>query len=131
MMHLGGKIEVATKHPLTTRDDLWLADTPGVARVCHAIHADPDGRFSTAERTNAKRPSGAPVDVTEGAAPEAALPASGSRRRGGRRGPRRRPGECRRRGRLRRGPYFSGCSAPFLTVAKKNGAMLGSPLLSE
>ena len=42
LMHLGGKIEVQNKAPVKTRDDLSMAYTPGVARVCRAIHADPD-----------------------------------------------------------------------------------------
>ena len=39
LMHLGGKIEVQPKAPLKTRDDLSMAYTPGVARVCQAIAA--------------------------------------------------------------------------------------------
>ena len=42
LMHLGGKIEIALKAPLKTRDDLSMAYTPGVARVSSAIAADPD-----------------------------------------------------------------------------------------
>jgi malate dehydrogenase (oxaloacetate-decarboxylating) len=42
LMHLGGKIEVQNKVPVKTRDDLSMAYTPGVARVCLAIAADPD-----------------------------------------------------------------------------------------
>ena len=41
LMHLGGKIEIALKAPLKTRDDLSMAYTPGVARVSSAIAADP------------------------------------------------------------------------------------------
>ena len=41
-MHLGGKIEVQNKVPVKTRDDLSMAYTPGVARVCMAINRDPD-----------------------------------------------------------------------------------------
>ena len=41
LMHLGGKVEVHSKIPLRTRADLSMAYTPGVARVCMAIHADP------------------------------------------------------------------------------------------
>src|SRR5215218_7399226 len=37
LLHLGGKLEVASKVPLRTRDDLSMAYTPGVARVCPAI----------------------------------------------------------------------------------------------
>ena len=39
-MHRGGKIELHNKYPLKTRDDLSMAYTPGVARVCQEIHAD-------------------------------------------------------------------------------------------
>jgi malate dehydrogenase (oxaloacetate-decarboxylating) len=42
LMHLGGKIEVVSKVPLKTRADLSMAYTPGVARVCTAIHKDPE-----------------------------------------------------------------------------------------
>ncbi|MEY2467799.1 MAG: hypothetical protein QOF21_497 [Actinomycetota bacterium] len=41
LMHVGGKIEVTSKVPLTTRDDLSMAYTPGVARVCTAIEENP------------------------------------------------------------------------------------------
>ncbi len=37
LLHLGGKISVQNKVPLTTRDTLSMAYTPGVARVCSAI----------------------------------------------------------------------------------------------
>jgi len=37
LMHLGGKIEMRSKVPVKTRDDLSMAYTPGVARVCEAI----------------------------------------------------------------------------------------------
>lgn len=40
LMDKGGKIEVTSKLPLTTRDDLSMAYTPGVARVSMAIHED-------------------------------------------------------------------------------------------
>ncbi|WP_434741575.1 NAD(P)-dependent malic enzyme [Micromonospora sp. SH-82] len=39
--HVGGKLAVASTVPLASRDDLSLAYTPGVARVCEAIAADP------------------------------------------------------------------------------------------
>ena len=41
LMHKGGKIEVVGKLPLKTRDDLSMAYTPGVGRVCMAIHDGP------------------------------------------------------------------------------------------
>src|ERR1700729_2576337 len=52
MLHMGGKIEVANKHPLKTRDDLSMAYTPGVARVCMAIHDDPDKAFQYTIKRN-------------------------------------------------------------------------------
>ncbi|MDX6198400.1 MAG: hypothetical protein QOJ79_1551 [Actinomycetota bacterium] len=39
-LHVGGKIEVRSTVPLENRDDLSLAYTPGVARVCMAIAED-------------------------------------------------------------------------------------------
>ena len=40
-LHVGGKMEIASTVALTGRDDLSMAYTPGVARVCEAIAADP------------------------------------------------------------------------------------------
>ena len=51
-MHLGGKIEVVSKTPLKTRADLSMAYTPGVARVCEAIHKDPDKVFTLTIKKN-------------------------------------------------------------------------------
>ncbi len=76
LLHLGGKIEVRSKVPLRTRDDLSMAYTPGVARVCLAIAAEP----ADARRLTVKRNSVAVV--TDGSAvlglgnlgPAAALP---------------------------------------------------------
>jgi malate dehydrogenase (oxaloacetate-decarboxylating) len=42
MLHIGGKIEVASKVPLRTRDDLSMAYTPGVGRVSKALADNPD-----------------------------------------------------------------------------------------
>jgi malate dehydrogenase (oxaloacetate-decarboxylating) len=42
LLHLGGKLEVASKVPLKTRDDLSMAYTPGVARVCTALAEHPE-----------------------------------------------------------------------------------------
>jgi malate dehydrogenase (oxaloacetate-decarboxylating) len=42
LMHLHGKLEVRSTVPLQNRDDLSMAYTPGVARVCLAIADDPD-----------------------------------------------------------------------------------------
>ena len=41
LLHKGGKIEVQPRVPIKTRDDLSMAYTPGVARICTAIHEDP------------------------------------------------------------------------------------------
>ena len=76
LMHLGGTIEMAAKHPIRNRDDLSLIYTPGVARVCQAIVANPDD----VRRLTIKRNSIAVV--TDGSAvlglgnigPQAALP---------------------------------------------------------
>jgi malate dehydrogenase (oxaloacetate-decarboxylating) len=42
LLHLGGKLEIASKVPLKTRDDLSMAYTPGVARVCLALAEHPE-----------------------------------------------------------------------------------------
>jgi len=42
LLHLGGKLEIASKVPLKTRDDLSMAYTPGVARVCLALVEHPE-----------------------------------------------------------------------------------------
>ena len=52
LMHLGGKLEIASKVPLTTRADLSMAYTPGVARVCTAIHEDYKKSFNLTIRKN-------------------------------------------------------------------------------
>src|SRR3954464_13713293 len=52
LMHLGGKIEQRNKHALTTRDDLSMAYTPGVARVCTAIAEDPEKAFQYTIKRN-------------------------------------------------------------------------------
>lgn len=52
LMHLGGKIRVTNKVPLATRDDLSMAYTPGVARVCMAIHDEPDNVYKLTIKRN-------------------------------------------------------------------------------
>jgi malate dehydrogenase (oxaloacetate-decarboxylating) len=52
MLHIGGKIEIRNKSPLKTRDDLSMAYTPGVARVCEAIRDDPDKAFQYTIKRN-------------------------------------------------------------------------------
>jgi malate dehydrogenase (oxaloacetate-decarboxylating) len=76
LVHLGGKIEIRSKVPLKTRDDLSMAYTPGVARVCLAIREDPERAFALTIKRNAV------AIVTDGTAvlglgdigPQAALP---------------------------------------------------------
>jgi malate dehydrogenase (oxaloacetate-decarboxylating) len=51
-MHVGGKIEMHNKSPLKTRDDLSMAYTPGVARVCQVIAEDPDKAFQYTIKRN-------------------------------------------------------------------------------
>jgi malate dehydrogenase (oxaloacetate-decarboxylating) len=51
-LHVGGKIELQNKGPLKTRDDLSMAYTPGVARVCRVIHEDPDKAFQYTIKRN-------------------------------------------------------------------------------
>ena len=53
LLHLGGKLEVASKVPLKTRDDLSMAYTPGVARVWRAIADDPDKVWNLTVKQNA------------------------------------------------------------------------------
>lgn len=52
LLHRGGKIAVANRVPVTTRDDLAMAYTPGVARVCRAIADDPDTVFDFTARAS-------------------------------------------------------------------------------
>ncbi len=53
LMHLGGTIEMAAKHPIRNRDDLSMVYTPGVARVCLAIVDNPDDARRLTVKRNA------------------------------------------------------------------------------
>ena len=76
LLHLGGKIEIQSKVPLKTRDDLSRAYTPGVARICQAIVDDPaDARRLTIKRnTVAVVTDGSAVLGLGNIGPAAALP---------------------------------------------------------
>jgi malate dehydrogenase (oxaloacetate-decarboxylating) len=76
LLHLGGKLEVSSKVPLRTRDDLSMAYTPGVARVCQAIAANPaDARRLTIKRnTVAVVTDGSAVLGLGNIGPAAAMP---------------------------------------------------------
>ena len=76
LAHLGGKISIVPKTPVKTRDDLSMVYTPGVARICTAIHDDPErARNLTIKRnTVAIVSDGSAVLGLGNIGPEAALP---------------------------------------------------------
>jgi malate dehydrogenase (oxaloacetate-decarboxylating) len=76
LLHLGGKIQVRSKLPLTTRNVLSMVYTPGVGRVAQAIARDRSKAFAFTIKCNSV------AVITDGSAvlglgnlgPEAALP---------------------------------------------------------
>jgi malate dehydrogenase (oxaloacetate-decarboxylating) len=76
LLHLGGKLEVAPRAPLKTRDDLSMAYTPGVARVSRAIADDPAKVWGLTIKQNtvAVVSDGTAVLGLGDIGPEAALP---------------------------------------------------------
>jgi malate dehydrogenase (oxaloacetate-decarboxylating) len=75
-MHFGGKIEVRPKTPIRSREDLSMAYTPGVARVCLAIAEDPERAFNLTIKRNtvAVVSDGTAVLGLGDIGPEAAMP---------------------------------------------------------
>jgi malate dehydrogenase (oxaloacetate-decarboxylating) len=76
VLHRGGKLVVNSAVPLSTRDDLSLAYTPGVARVCEAIAADESlvHEYTWVRHTVAVVTDGSAVLGLGNIGPRAALP---------------------------------------------------------
>jgi len=76
LLHLGGKIHVQSKLPISTRNILSMVYTPGVGRVSQAIAKDPSKAYAFTSKCNSV------AVITDGSAvlglgnlgPEAALP---------------------------------------------------------
>ncbi|HKT00394.1 MAG TPA: NADP-dependent malic enzyme [Rugosimonospora sp.] len=75
-LHEGGKMAVASTVPVATREDLSLAYTPGVARVCEAIAADPSlaRRYTWVGNAVAVVTDGSAVLGLGNIGPQAAMP---------------------------------------------------------
>ncbi|MCS4485066.1 NAD-dependent malic enzyme [Gleimia sp. 6138-11-ORH1] len=76
LAHAGGKLSVNPKTPIRNRADLSRVYTPGVARVCTAIHDNPSKSFFFTQRANtvAVVSDGTAVLGLGDIGPEAALP---------------------------------------------------------
>ncbi|MDO5061334.1 MAG: NAD-dependent malic enzyme [Actinomycetaceae bacterium] len=76
LAHVGGKLSVNPKTPIRNRADLSRVYTPGVARVCTAIHDNPAKSFFFTQRANtvAVVSDGTAVLGLGDIGPEAALP---------------------------------------------------------
>ena len=76
LIHLGGKIEIRSKIPLKTRDDLSMAYTPGVARISRAVADDPETAWNLTIKQNtvAVVSDGTAVLGLGDIGPEAAMP---------------------------------------------------------
>ncbi|TVY05489.1 NAD-dependent malic enzyme [Paenibacillus cremeus] len=76
LLHIGGKLETTPKTPIKNRDDLSRVYTPGVARICMAIHEKPDRAHSLTIKRNtiAVVSDGSAVLGLGNIGPEAAMP---------------------------------------------------------
>lgn len=76
LMHHGGKIEIHNKVPVRNRNDLSMVYTPGVARVCTAIHHNKEKayRFTIKKNSVAIITDGSAVLGLGNIGPEAAMP---------------------------------------------------------
>lgn len=76
LLHLGGKLETTCKSPIKTRDELSMVYTPGVARVCMAIHNDLElaHKLTIKKNTVAIVSDGTAVLGLGDIGPEAAMP---------------------------------------------------------
>lgn len=76
LLHIGGKLEVESKSPLRTRDQLSMAYTPGVARVSEAIQQNPPDahRLTMKSNTVAVVSDGTAVLGLGDVGPRAAIP---------------------------------------------------------
>ncbi len=75
-MHAGGKIEVLARMPVADRDDLSMAYTPGVARICSEIEVHPEKvhELTIKKNTVAIVTDGTAVLGLGNIGPEASLP---------------------------------------------------------
>jgi malate dehydrogenase (oxaloacetate-decarboxylating) len=75
--HVGGKMTMRNRVPVATRDDLAMAYTPGVARVCMAIHDEPERAWDYTIKGNSVMvvSDGSSVVGQGDLGPEASLPA--------------------------------------------------------
>jgi malate dehydrogenase (oxaloacetate-decarboxylating) len=81
LLHVGGKIEVRGRMPIKTRDDLSMAYTPGVGRVCTAIQERPENAWTLTIKANtlAVVSDGSAVLGLGDIGPAAAMPVMGGK----------------------------------------------------